>query len=388
MKNKKLLYDLFNAYYDCRKNKRNTTNALDFELNFEANIIKLREDVLYWKYEVWKSIAFIVEKPVKREIFAWDFRDRVIHHYVINKLNPYFEKLFIYDSYSCREQKGTLFWIKRIDKFIRSCSENYEKNCYILKLDIKGFFMSIDKKILHTKLQNFVQSKYFEDDKNIILDLIKKVIYNDPLKNCTIKWDRNNWEWLPKSKSLFFAWQNIGLAIWNLTSQIFANFYLDSLDKFIKTELKIKYYGRYVDDFILIHKEKDYLNYCKGKIETFLTKELNLTLHPNKIYLQHYKKGVLFLWSFIKPYRLYLKNKTKWNIFTKINTLNKQVDINNGGIREVLKQDFRQSINSYLGLIKWNNSYKLRKSILKNNISAFFWNYFKISKDYLKVVKK
>lgn len=388
MQEKQMLYDLFQAYYDCRKNKRNTDNALSFELNYESNIIKLRDDIISWNYEIWKSIAFIVNKPVKREIFAGDFRDRIVHHYVINKLNPYFEKYFIYDSYSCREKKWTLFWVKRVEKFIRSCSNNYTEDCYILKLDIQGFFMSIDKDILFEKLIKFIKNKYLWNDKNIIFYLLEKVIYNAPTKNCIIKWNKSDWQGLPKSKSLFFANENTGLPIWNLTSQIFANFYLDFLDKFIKQKLKIKYYGRYVDDFVLIHKDKEYLKYCQKEIEIFLKNDLKLIIHPNKIYLQYYSKWVLFLWSFIKPYRTYLKNKTKWNIFQKIEILNNEIRENKWKCSNILKQNFRQTINSYMWLIKWNSSYKLRKKILLNQVSVYFWNYFYVSDNYSVVKNK
>ncbi len=299
MEQKQLLYDLFQAYYDCRKNKRKTINQLSFELNYEANLIKLRDEIFKRTYEIWKSIAFIVNKPVKREVFAWDFRDRVVHHYIINKINPYFEKSFIYDSYSCREWKWVLFWVKRIQRFLKSASENYKNDSYILKLDIKWFFMSIDKSILHKKLVEFINEKYDDnlDDRDNILYLVEKVVFNNPVKNCIIKWNKNDWQWLPKSKSLFFAWENKGLPIWNLTSQVFANFYLDFLDKFVKQNLKIKCYGRYVDDFVLIHNDKKYLTFCKKEIEKYLKQELKLTIHPYKVYLQYYTKWVLFLWN-------------------------------------------------------------------------------------------
>ncbi len=406
MNKQQLLYDLFSAYYECRKNKRNTINALDFELNYESNLIKLADEISNWTYEVWKSIAFIVNKPVKREVFAWDFRDRIVHHYVINKLNPYFEKYFIYDSYSCRVGKWTLFWIKRIEKFIRSCSENYTKDCYILKLDIRWFFMSIDKDILYKKMEKFLQYNnlsLFQIDEinelqqgdeleklnhNFLLKLIQKIIYNNSIKNCIIKWNKKDWHGLPKSKSLFFTKDNTWLPIWNLTSQVFANFYLDFLDKFIKQKLKIKYYGRYVDDFILVHSDKQYLKYCKSQIDIYLKEELSLTVHPNKIYLQHYTKWVLFLWSFIKPYRIYLKNNIKWNIYEKVNILNNKIRLNDWKINNILRTDFRQSINSYLWLVKHYKTYKLKKYILLNQVSAYFWNYFYISWWYSKVKKK
>lgn len=396
MENKKILVDLFQAYYDARKNKRNTQNQLNFEINLEANIIELRQELISWKYEVWISVYFIQNNPVKREVFAGNFRDRVIHHIIFNYISPIFEKDFIYDSYSCRVWKWTLFWIKRVEKFIRSCSENYSEDCYILKLDISGYFMSINKDILYKKIENTLIAR---DKKSFIsteflLNLIKKVIYNNPTKNAIFKGNKDDYIWLPKNKSLFFASDGCWLPIWNLTSQLFSNIYLSDFDKFVKHKLSQDskesglFYGRYVDDFVLMHQDKNYLKYCQKEIDIFLKNELKLTLHPNKIYLQHYSKWVLFLGSFIKPYRTYLKNKTKWNIFQKIEILNKQIRENKGKRTNILKQNFRQTINSYIWLIKWNSSYKLRKKILLKQVSAYFWNYFYISSWYMKVVKK
>ena len=147
------LAELFEAYQACRSSKRNTRNALAFEVDYETHLVNLCADINNGSYQPGKSIAFIVNKPVKREIFAADFRGRVVHHLVISKLNPLFEKVFIYDSYACRIGKGTHFGIQRVDRFIRHCSHNYIRDCYVLKLDIKGFFMHINKVILFAELQ-------------------------------------------------------------------------------------------------------------------------------------------------------------------------------------------------------------------------------------------
>ena len=147
------LEDLFKAYYSCRKNKRNTINALAFELNLEEELIQLKEELESGRYAISSSIAFVVDKPVKREIFAANFRDRVVHHLVIQKMNSVFEPHFIYDSYACRKSKGTHFGIGRVDGFIRKCSKNYTQDCYVLKLDIKGFFMHINKNVASSSVK-------------------------------------------------------------------------------------------------------------------------------------------------------------------------------------------------------------------------------------------
>ena len=284
------LGDLFEAYADCRINKRNTMNALSFELDYESELFALHSEINNKIYRPGRSIAFIVDKPVKREIFAADFRDRVVHHLIINKLNPLFEKEFIYDSYACREGRGSHFGIQRLNRFIRQCSLNYTTDCYVLKLDIQGFFMAIDKRILWTNLREFIKNKYHKADKSLLLMLCHKILVNSPTKNCFIKGGRKNWADLPPNKSLFHSAPLCGLPIGNLTSQIFANLYLNVFVHYIKHELGMRYYGRYTDDFVLVHKDREHLASLVPRIRDFLKSELGLTLHPRKIYLQHYSK--------------------------------------------------------------------------------------------------
>jgi RNA-directed DNA polymerase len=321
--------ELFESYLTCRKLKRNTANALAFEVDYEQNLIDLCEEINNGTYRPGKSIAFIVNQPVKREIFAADFRDRVVHHLLINKLNHLFEKEFIYDSYACRVNKGTHFGINRIDRFIRQCSMNYTRDCYILKMDIKG---------------------------------------------------------LPPDKSLFCSPENCGLPIGNLTSQVFANFYLNSLDHFIKHKLKIRYYGRYVDDFVLVHEDKEYLKSIIPVIRSFLQNDLHLKLHPKKIMLHHYQKGVKYLGAFIKPGRIYIANRRKGNFYNAIQKHNAVVRSHKPIKTE--KDSFLSSMNSYLGIMKHYKTYTLRKNIISKYISAWWLNYFYLSGGIKKFSKR
>lgn len=194
------LDELFAAYLECRRNKRRTTNALAFEVDFEQKLIELWKDVNDGTYMPGRSIAFIVTEPVQREVFAADFRDRIIHHLIIGKLNHLFEASFIQDSYSCRDGKGTQYGIGRVAGFIRECSRNYTKDCYILKMDIQSFFMSIDKGLLYKYLREFILARYHEPDQLLILELVEKVVFNDPEQNCHIKGRRSDWDGLPPSK--------------------------------------------------------------------------------------------------------------------------------------------------------------------------------------------
>ena len=378
--------ELFDAYFDCRRNKRNTINALAFEKHFEHHLFKLKEEILNSSYQPGRSIAFIVNKPVKREIFAADFRDRVVHHWLINKLNPHFEKEFIFDSYACRTAKGTHFGIKRVNDFIRECSNNYTTDCYILKLDIQGFFMHINRDSLFVWLQQFIKEKYEAADKELIIELCRKIIFNDPPKNCVIKGSKEDWKGLPYNKSLFNSPTGCGLPIGNLSSQVFANFYMNRFDHYIKKELGICFYGRYVDDFIIVHPDKEFLKSFIPIISGFLLSNLQLTLHPKKIYLQHFSKGVKFLGTVIKPNRIYIANRTKGNFYAAIQKQN--VSIKNGRPGKEITSNFLSSMNSYLGIMKHYKTYKLRKRMLFKNLHAGWWNHVHLSGGVRKFVLK
>lgn len=380
------LTELFQAYYDCRKNKRNSCNSIWFEIDYESKLIELYNEIIDKRYRIWKSTTFIVHDPVKREIFAADFRDRIVHHLLVNELNPFLEKKFIFDSYSCRVLKWTSFWIKRISQFIRAWSDNYSKDCYILKLDIQGFFMNINKTILMQKLVSFVNRYFDQEKKEWLLYLLEVTVFNDPTKDCIIKWSKRDWIWLPKSKSIFYSKENTWLPVWNLTSQVFANLYLHEFDTYVKKNLKIRYYGRYVDDFVLIHEDKNYLKDVVGQIRNFLYERLLLDLHPKKIYLQHYSKWVHFLWAYIKPYRTYVGNRTKWNFYKAIQEINAYFDKWNLDIS--LHDIILSRINSYLWFLGQYNTYKLRKKMLLEHINWYFWNYFYISNEYRKICKR
>ena len=388
--NKQLLYDLFQAYFDARKNKRNTINALNFEIDYERKLFELYEEIKNREYEIGPSICFVIFKPVQREVFAADFRDRIVHHLIYNYISPIFERLFIYDSYSCREGKGTSCGIKRLDHFIRSCSRNYSRDCHILKIDIKGYFMSMDRNILYQKIEKTLRR--FRNEANFdidfILRLIHQVVFNDPTKNCVIKGRRENWQGLPENKSLFCAGKNKGLPIGNLTSQLFGNVYLNDFDNFVKHNLMVKYYGRYVDDIVIVHQDKEYLKSIIPLLKEHLRNELSLELHPKKIYLQHFSKGVNFLGTVIKPYRIYIRNRIKANFYQKIRHWNNFLSRKQYQLTDADAKQFLSSINSYLGIMKHYYTYKLRKKMITKNLLPNFSNYVYAVNNYAKLVSK
>ena len=370
----KLLTDLFQAYYQARKNKRNTINQLQFELQYEHHLLDLYDEILERNYQPKRGICFIVHKPVKREIFAADFRDRVIHHLIYKYISPIFERSFINDSYSCRKGKGTHYGINRMDHFIRSCSHNFTRDCYVMKLDIRGYFMSMDRALLFEKVQSRLHRhrRSVDFDLPMVIFLIKKVIFNDSVQNCTIKGKRSDWNDLPASKSLFHSPPGKGLPIGNLTSQLFGNVYLNELDHFVKRDLGIRYYGRYVDDFVLVHHDRYFLDRLVAIIAEYLQSQLQLTLHPDKKYLQHFSKGLPYLGAVIKPHRKYMARRTKGNLYLAIEKHNRVVRDHKPTSDE--KYAFISCMNSYLGIMKHFKTYKMRKCLLFKNLSAYWWN--------------
>jgi len=389
MDSKNLLCSLFQAYYDARKNKRRTINALAFEIDFERKLFELYEEIKSRKYEISPSICFISFKPVQREIFAADFRDRIIHHLIYNYISPIFERLFINDSYSCRVGRGTSYGIKRVNHFIRSCSDNYKQDCHVLKLDIKGYFMAMDRSILYQKIEKTL-NRFWEEagfDLDLILYLIRQVIFHDPTKNCRIKGAWKDWQGLPKSKSLFWAGENKGLPIGNLTSQLFGNVYLNDFDHFIKHKLGCQYYGRYVDDLVIVHQDKEYLKSIVPILKKYLRGELLLEIHPQKAYLQHFSKGAPFLGTIIKPYRIYVRNQTKGNFYKKISYWNDFLEKERRLTKEALNK-FLASVNSYLGIMVNYSTYKLRRKMLTESLSPRFGECVYIADDYAKLVSK
>ena len=382
-----LLLGLFEAYRDARKNKRAKRTQVAFEFDHEKKLMRLHKSIVNRRYKPLQSTAFISTKPVIREVFAAHFQDRVVHHLIFKHLSPVFESQFIEDSYSCRKGKGTLYGVNRMYDFIDECSEHYSTDAYVLKLDIQGYFYSINKEILYETIKKRLMDEEASLTMNLAtLDyLIKSTIYAEPTKNVKIYKDEENWARLPKSKSLFYAKEGYGLPIGNLTSQLFSNIYMHVFDDYVTRELGVKYYGRYVDDFVLVHNDKAYLLSLLKKIRVFLKEKLHLTLHPKKIYLQHFSKGLVFLGAYMKPYVKYVERRCKTSFYTLVAQINSE-------LKENVPSDdtlhhMRSSVNSYLGAMRHFSSFKLRKRVLRG-FDDVFYHYFMLDKSFSKVVLK
>ena len=237
--------ELYAAYLDCRKRKRNTVNASEFEIDLNKNLYKLWRELNSGTYEIGVSIVFLVDRPVVREVYAACFRDRIVHHLIINRINDTIEKHFIFDTYSCRVGKGTLVGVKRCYEQIKKCSKNYTENAYVLKCDLKSFFMTISKPMLYKLLITFLRENYecSEDERYFNEYILKKIIYHCPQQNCIRKPSRAKPSDLPKGKSLTDCPSDKGLPIGNLSSQIFANFFMSYFDHYVKGFLVLNFMG-------------------------------------------------------------------------------------------------------------------------------------------------
>lgn len=367
--------EVLEAYFECRKNKRNTYDALKFEINYEIECLKLCNEINSRTYEISKSIAFLVQRPKLREVFAACFRDRIVHHLIVRRLEPLFEEVFIQDSYNCRKGKGTLHGIKRLQEKVKNFTENYTKPCYIAKFDLQGFFMSIHKPTLWNMLEEFIHKEYTGDDIDTLLYLTKKVVLHNPELCCVKKSSPKLWRKLPKNKSLFTVGKDYGLPIGNLTSQMFANFYLNKFDHIMMRKFK-GFYGRYVDDFhVEVSDKKDVLS-CLVGMRNWLKDTLHVNLHKDKFYLQYYTKGCKFTGAVVKGNITYIANSTVSNFMNAIHRFNKLAEEDpNYVINNIDK--FLATVNSYLGFMRQYNSYTLRRKLIKS-ISPLWWKVFYI----------
>jgi len=368
--------NLISAYYQYRKRKRLKYSAAKFEFSLEKEIINLER--LLKKYS-WKPLpfsVFVVTDPKIREVFAAEFRDRVVHHLLYNYLSPIFEGKFIFDSYACRKQKGTHRAVKRLSSFLRKITTNNRKKAFYLQADVQNFFPSINHDILFNLIQKYVKN-------SDILWLAKAIIYYDCTQNPIKKGRLSLFTSIPPHKSLFNIPPGQGLPIGNLTSQFFANVYLNELDQFIKHSLGCKYYVRYVDDFVILDKNKENLYRLKREIDEFLQRRLFLKLHPDKCVIQDVNKGIDVLGYLIKPTHILVRKRVVKNFKKKLFQFQKDLPQNKVGLNLILS-----SINSYYAHFNHADSYKLRKHLWKKHfgiLKKYFrpvdsFKYFKLKK--------
>lgn len=300
------LDEIYTAYLDFRKKKKNKRGTKSFEPMVLDELSDICNEINERRYVTGPSECFIIKYPVIREVFCALPRDRVVQHFIYNELNPVIEKLIIKDTASCRKNKGTDYAIKRVQRFVRRETNNYTdiENTYFCKMDISGFFMSIDRKRLLEKVLWVVDNKYQGKHKETLHYLLPIVILSDVTKGAIRLTSIKDWDLLPPNKTLFG--NDRGLPIGNITSQLFANYYLNDIDHFIKS--RYKSFERYVDDMIIVGKNKSKLIETKLIVNEKL-KEYNMRLNLNKSIVSDVKYGINFLGIKIYPHYSILGKK-------------------------------------------------------------------------------
>lgn len=319
--------NLLASWQEFLPGKRNKKDVIDFSLRLSDNLLTLQKLLSAKSYKPDGYFAFKINDPKPRDIHKASVRDRLVHHAVYRVLYPYFDRKFIYDSYSCRLGKGTHKALNRFQNFGRKISLNNTRTVWILKGDIRKFFASINHKILKNILLKYIA------DKDVFW-LLEQIIdsFNTPGRISR------------------------GLPLGNLTSQLLVNIYLNEFDHFIKRRLKIKYYIRYADDFVIFHENRLYLETILPQISEFLEYELKLELHPDKLFIRTLNSGLDFLgWVNFPDYKV-LRRATKKRMFRKLKRNNYK----------------EESFNSYLGMMSHGNAVKVKRELLaKRSINHY-----------------
>lgn len=297
------LEELVTAWQDCERRKRGSGSALLFRRDLERNLVALRDELLAGTYQPGRSICFVVTHPKAREVWAADFRDRVVHHLLYNHIAPRFIASFDAGSAACIPGRGTLYATQRLEHDVRSVSHNWRRPASYVKCDLANFFVGIKKPILREQLHAKVHEPYWRW-------LTDVVLMHDPRTDYELRGDAKLLARVPPHKRLLNAPADTGLPIGNLSSQFFANVHLDALDKFAKHGLRARYYGRYVDDFYLLHESREWLGEALTRIEAFLPERLGAELNPRKTILQPLDRGIDFVGQVVRPWRRTTRPRT------------------------------------------------------------------------------
>lgn len=327
--------NLFAAWDIFKIEKRGKIDVMEFEKNLEQHIFQLHRDLKNKTYEHGPYTGFYITDPKRRHIHKAIVRDRILHHAIFKTLNPIFEPTFIADSFSCRIGKGTHKGVERMAQMLRAVSRNGTRECYALKCDVRKFFDSID----HEILLEILGERFKDVD---VMWLMRQIVTS----------------FSSGQRDLFHA---RGVPIGNLTSQLFANVYMNEFDQFVKHELRVKHYARYTDDFLIISNDHAKLEKLIEPVDMFLKEWLKLALHPDKIQIVKFRKGVDFLGYVQYPHHRLMREQSKHRMLQKLRhaeTLYKRGEFDETRLNATLQ--------SYLGALSHADAYRLSET-LKNN---------------------
>jgi len=386
--------EIHEAYLDCRRRKRGTASALRFEMNLAEHLLDLGDELNSGSYRPSRSVCFVNLRPKPREIFAADFRDRVVHHLFVRKIEDYWERVFIHDSYACRPGKGTHAAVDRLERFVRSNTHGGRRRAWFLQIDVHNFFMSIDRRVLFRMIDDGLRRQYGVlsgklplfcrdlDRYHAMLELAETLIFHDPTDNYVRKSPAGAWDHMADHKTLFNCPEFRGLPIGNLTSQFFGNVYLNSLDQFVKHELKAQHYVRYVDDAVLVHEDRQVLAGWKDAIEGFLAENLLLRLNEGATGLRPVSCGINFLGYIVHPDHRLTRRRVAGNFLARLAEYRERLVVRDtSGITTYrFERDDLECLlavlNSYLAHLAKASSYRLLSTILDGH--SWIGRYFEI----------
>ena len=305
---------LLDAWEQFLSGKKNRADVIGFQNHLMDNVCDLNRLLEQKTYVHGAYHAFNISDPKPRNIHKATVCDRLLHHLIHFELYPYFDQKFIFDSYSCRVDKGTHKAMNRFTEFSRIVSKNHSRTCWVLECDIRKFFANIDHKILKDILARHIEDDDLQKLLEHIIDSFSTVGRMD-----------------------------VGLPLGNLTSQLFVNIYMNEFDQFMKRTVKAEHYIRYADDFVILHEDRECLSNLIPVIVNFLESKLKLSLHPKKLFLTTFASGIDFLGWVHFPQQRILRTATKRRMFTNL----------------INHKDNRAVVNSYQGLLSHGNGWKL-----------------------------
>lgn len=365
----KIVDDWLQAERECYKNKHSSIEAARYHYHL-SNIFNLIERVKT-DYKPTTSTCFVLEYPVYREVFAANYTDRIVHHYIAPMINQVAETVHNLNgnvSHGNRIGRSSSTAVRQIYDNIKEMSNGYKEVCYVATMDVSGFFMSIDKEVAYNVFEYYADLFYKEDGKAEKLVLLKRLIAHTPTEDCERRSSIEMWDNVDKKKSLFGVQEGKGLPIGNFYSQLIANLVMAVVDERM-AHIKGLKYTRFVDDMCLVAKTSSELVEARMILYEVL-RELKLTLHPKKFYIQPYWHGVKFCGKVVKCNRIYISNRTVGAITEKIRIASKNPSLDTA-------KHLMQSINSYFGLMKGTASFNIRKRIMDTTLISFSeWLYF------------
>lgn len=335
--------NLLSAYRKARKGKQSKSSIAEFTLNLESELLSLQQDLIDFSYQPGPYRLFTLFERKKRQIAAAPFRDRVVQHALMNIIEPSIDRRFIFDSYACRQGKGVHAAVNRYQQW----SKQYP---YVLKMDIERYFPSIDHTILKGKLRHYLKDRY-------VLDLLDRIIDTAP-EEC----GRADFYYFPGDDLLTSIERRTGLPIGNLTSQFLANLYLDNVDYFIKEQLRVSAYLRYVDDLVILGRDKVMLHKIRENIRERLAAD-RLHLHPRKAHIYHTARGIDLFGYQVFPHKRKLRNDNGHAFHRR---LCKMARLYHEGRLDL--EDIHPRVRSWIGHAIHGETEGLRKKLFESTI--------------------